>query len=68
MSKDEIFKNKKDPAAEKYAVEEYAAEIQKHEGRPVPREVRSQKAQYETFGTPGMGRKDRKIKMEHKQK
>lgn len=60
MSKD-IYRNKKD-----FAVEEFATEIPEHRGQPVPRETRSQKAQVEAFGTPGMGRKDKKVKMGRK--
>ena len=60
MSKD-IYRNKKD-----FAVEEFATEIPEHRGQPVPRETRSQKSQVETFGTPGMGRKDKKEKMGRK--
>jgi hypothetical protein len=60
MSKD-IYRNKKD-----FATEEFATEMPEHRGQPTPREARSQKAQYETFGTPGMGRKDKKPKMGRK--
>jgi hypothetical protein len=63
MSKD-IYRNKKD-----FAVEEFATEIPEHKGQPVPREVKSQKAQLDSFGTPGMvERKDKKVKMGHKLK
>jgi len=62
MSKD-IYRNKKD-----FAVEEFATEIPEHRWQPVPREARSQKSQVETFGTPGMGRKDKKVKMGRKLK
>lgn len=62
MSKD-IYRNKKD-----FAKEEFATEIPEHRGQPVPREVRSQKAQNESLGTPGMGRKDKKPKMGRKLK
>lgn len=62
MSKD-IYRNKKD-----FAVEEFATEIPEHRGQPTPREVKSQKSQVETFGTPGMGRKDKKVKMGRKLK
>jgi len=63
MSKD-IFRNKKD-----FAREEFATELPKLKGRPVPREVKSQKSQLESFGTPGMvERKDKKVKMNHKLK
>lgn len=60
MTKD-IYRNKKD-----FAREEFATELKNLPGVPQPREVRSQKAQFETFGTPGMGRKDRKTKMSDK--
>ncbi|MCX7708377.1 MAG: hypothetical protein N2484_00845 [Clostridia bacterium] len=61
MSKD-IYRNKKD-----FAVEEFATEIPEHRGQPTPREVKSQKSQMESFGTPGMTeRKDKKVKMGHK--
>lgn len=62
MSKD-IYRNKKD-----FAVQEFATEIPEHKGQPVPREAKSQKSQVETFGTPGMGRKDKKVKMGRKLK
>lgn len=62
MSKD-IYRNKKD-----FAVEEFATEMPEHRGQPVPREVRSQKAQNESLGTPGMGRKDKKPKIGRKLK
>lgn len=61
MSKKDIYRNKKD-----FATEEFATEIPEHRWQPVPRESRSQKAQFETFGTPGMGRKDKKTKMGRK--
>lgn len=62
MSKD-IYRNKKD-----FPVEEFATQILEHQGQPTPREVKSQKSQVETFGTPGMGRKDKKVKMGRKLK
>ncbi|MCX8129369.1 MAG: hypothetical protein N3I35_04620 [Clostridia bacterium] len=63
MSKD-IYRNKKD-----FAKQEFATEIPEHRGQPVPREVKSQKAQLESFGSPGMvERKDKKVKMGHKLK
>lgn len=63
MSKD-IYRNKKD-----FATEEFATEIPEHRGQPVPREVKSQKAQLGSQGTPGMTeRKDKKVKMGHKLK
>jgi len=61
LTKD-IFRNKKD-----FAREEFATELPKLKGKPKPREVKSQKAQYESLGTPGMvERKDKKVKMEDK--
>lgn len=60
MSKD-IFRNKKD-----FGREEFATELDRPRGIPQRREVRSQKAQYETFGTPGMGRKDKKMHINDK--
>lgn len=63
MSKD-IYRNKKD-----FAREEFSTEIPFNTlpGKPKPREVKSQKAQYESFGTPGMvERKDKKTKMNKK--
>lgn len=59
----DIYRNKKD-----FAREEFATELHRPKGVPQPREVQSQKAQFETFGTPGMGRKDRRIKMKKKLK
>lgn len=61
MSKKDIFRNKKD-----FARAEFATELRGEAGKPVPREARSQKAQNESLGTPGMGRKDRKVKMSDK--
>ncbi|MGI6777703.1 MAG: hypothetical protein ACOX7R_06660 [Acetivibrionales bacterium] len=55
MTKD-IYRNKKDFSHEEFATEM----LHRPKGSPQPRESRSQKAQYETFGTPGMGRKDKK--------
>lgn len=61
MSKD-IFRNKKD-----FAHEEFATELIKPAGKPQPREIKSQKAQLKSFGTPGMvERKDMKTKMSDK--
>lgn len=63
MSKD-IFRNKID-----FAREEFATELPRRHGEPHPREVKSQKAQFESFGTPGMvERKDKKVKMGRKLK
>ena len=63
MTKD-IYRNKKD-----FAREEFATELSRPKGVPKPREVKSQKAQYESFGPPGMvQRKDKKVKMEDKLK
>jgi len=62
MSKD-IYRNKVD-----FARDEFATEIPEHRGHPVPREVKSQKAQVESLGTPGMGRKDKKPKIGRKLK
>jgi hypothetical protein len=61
MSKKDIYRNKKD-----FAAEEFATEMPEHRGQPVPREVKSQKSQVETFGTPGMGMKNKKTKMGRK--
>jgi len=47
MSKD-IYRNKKD-----FAKEEFATELYKPKGIPKPRESNSQKAQFESFGSPG---------------
>lgn len=60
---DDIYRNKKD-----FAREEFANELPRHNGVPQPREIKSQKAQVESFGTPGHGRKDRKVKMSDKLK
>lgn len=63
MSKD-IYRNKVD-----FAREEFATEIpfNRIPGLPKPREVKSQKAQLESYGTPGMvERKDKKTKMSDK--
>lgn len=60
MTKD-IYRNKKD-----FAREEIGEGMPDHRGQPTPREVKSQKSQVETFGTPGMGRKDKKVKMGRK--
>ena len=61
MSKD-IYRNKKD-----FAKQEFATEMPEHRGQPVPREVKSQKAQVESFGTPGTEeRKDKKRKIGRK--
>lgn len=61
MSKD-IYRNKQD-----FAKEEFATEMYKPKGRPRPREINSQKAQFESYGTPGMvERKDKKAKMSDK--
>lgn len=63
MSKD-IYRNKKD-----FAHEEFATEGHRHRGSLHPREVKSQDAQFESYGTPGMvERKDKKIKMGRKLK
>jgi len=63
LTKD-IYRNKKD-----FAREEFATELPRPKGVPKPREVKSQKAQYESFGPPGMvQRKDKKVKMEDKLK
>jgi len=64
MSKKDIYRNKKD-----FARQEFATEIpfNRIPGLPKPREVRSQKAQFESYGTPGMvERKDKKTKMSDK--
>ncbi|TYQ17966.1 UNVERIFIED_CONTAM: hypothetical protein Cloal_0361 [Acetivibrio alkalicellulosi] len=61
MTKD-IYRNKKD-----FQREEFATELDKPEGIPQARETQSQKAQVESNGTPGMGRKDRKPKINKKQ-
>jgi hypothetical protein len=64
MSKKDIYRNKID-----FATQEFATEIPEHRGQPVPREVKSQKAQMDSHGTPGMvERKDKKVKMGHKLK
>lgn len=64
MSKKDIFRNKKD-----FAKEEFATSMPPNlQGIPQPRETRSQKAQMESLGTPGHGRKDRKVKMSDKRK
>ncbi|MCX7843463.1 MAG: hypothetical protein N2489_10425 [Clostridia bacterium] len=61
MSKD-IYRNKVD-----FAREEFATELPRDKKAPHPREVKSQKAQLESFGTPGMvERKDKKTKMSDK--
>lgn len=61
MTKD-IYRNKRD-----FAKEEFATELYKPKGKPKPREVKSQKAQLESLGSPGvMERKDKKVKMEDK--
>jgi len=63
MTKD-IYRNKVD-----FAREEFATEIPQNRipGLPKPREVKSQKAQFKSFGTPGMvERKDKKTKMSDK--
>ncbi len=62
MSND-IYRNKKD-----FAREEFSTELPHPSGIPKPREIRSQKAQFESLGTPGHGRKDRKFKMSDKRK
>jgi hypothetical protein len=59
-----IYRNKKD-----FAKEEFSTEIPEHRGQPVPREAKSQKAQYESLSAPGMvERKDKKPKMGRKLK
>lgn len=60
MSKD-IFRNKQD-----FAREEFATAMYKPAGHPKNREKASQKAQMDHFGSPGLGRKDRKEKMTDK--
>ncbi|MCR4434929.1 MAG: hypothetical protein QHH06_05290 [Clostridiales bacterium] len=61
MTKD-IYRNKKD-----FSREEFATELPRPKGMPKPREVNSQKSQFESFGTPGMvERKDKKTKMSDK--
>ncbi len=60
MAKD-IYRNKKD-----FAHQEFASEYNGATGQPKPREAKSQKAQVESLGTPGMGRKDKKVKMSDK--
>lgn len=60
MTKD-IYRNKKD-----FVRQEFATEFNGAAGTPRPREDRSQKAQIESQGTPGMGRKDKKVKMSDK--
>ena len=56
-----IYRNKKD-----FAREEFTTEFHGAAGMPKAREDRSQKAQYESQGTPGMGRKDKKVRMSDK--
>jgi len=63
MAKKDIYRNKQD-----FAVEEFATEILDHKGQPTPREAKSQKAQVESLGAPGIGRKDKKPKMGRKLK
>lgn len=64
MAKKDIYRNKKD-----FAREEFATSMPPNlAGIPQPREVRSQKAQFESLGTPGHGRKDRKVKTSDKRK
>lgn len=61
MSKD-IYRNKKD-----FAKEEFATEMYKPEGRPRPREIKSQKAQFDSLNVPGtVERKNKKAKMSSK--
>lgn len=61
MSKD-IYRNKRN-----FANEEFATEVYKPKGRPKPREVKSQKAQFDSVGSPGVvERKDKKTKMSDK--
>ncbi|MCX7921685.1 MAG: hypothetical protein N3B21_06690 [Clostridia bacterium] len=61
MSND-IYRNKKD-----FAREEFATELPRPKGIPHPREINSQKAQFQSYGTPGMvERKDKKTKMHEK--
>lgn len=61
MGKD-IYRNKID-----FAKEEFATVMYKPKGHPKPRETNSQKAQFESYGTPGMvERKDKKTKMSDK--
>lgn len=55
MSRD-IYRNKKD-----FAVEEFATEIPELRGKSTPRESKSQKTQVETFSTPRIGRKYKKV-------
>jgi len=56
-------KNKVENKNNYFPKEEFANELMNSQIRPAPREARSQKAQYESIGTPGAGRKDKKIKM-----
>ena len=61
MTKD-IYRNKHD-----FPKQEFATELYKPKGVPKPREVNSQKAQFESFGSPGVvERKDKKTKMSDK--
>jgi hypothetical protein len=62
MSKD-IYHNKQD-----FAKEEFATELYKPKGQPRPREMKSQKAQYDSMDAPGavVERKDKKTKMTDK--
>lgn len=64
MSKD-IYRNKID-----FAHEEFATELPNRlKGVPTPREAKSQKAQLDSLGSPGvMERKDRKAKITDKLK
>jgi hypothetical protein len=56
-----IYRNKKD-----FAREEFATEFHGGVGIPKPRESQSQKAQIDSLGTPGEGRKDKKEGMAKK--
>ena len=64
VSKKNIYRNKVD-----FAREEFATAMDRPEGLPKPREVKSQKAQFESYGTPGMvERKDKKTRISDKLK
>jgi len=62
MTKD-IYRNKVD-----FANEEFATELPRPRGKPKPREANSQKAQFDAYGAPGSGRKDRKTRISDKLK